>query len=100
RDAGHILLEGTPTSLDTKAIAAALEAEVPGVVDVHHVHVWSITERRRMATLHACIATGADGPRTVRAIKAMLTRQFRIEHATVEIERGTCSDGAHEHGDG
>lgn len=100
RDSGHILLEGTPTRLDTKAIGAAIAEAVPGVIDIHHVHVWSITEKRRMATLHACIAEDADGPRTVRAIKALLTRQFRIEHATVEIERGKCSDGAHGHDHG
>ncbi len=99
RDSGHILLEGTPTSLDTKAVGQAIVEAVPGVIEIHHVHVWSITEKRRMATLHACIAEDTDGPRTVRAIKALLKRQFRIEHATVEIERGTCSDGGkcHDH---
>ena len=54
-DAGHILLEGAPQELDTRAIGPDLIANVPGVDSVHHVHVWSITQERRMVTLHACV---------------------------------------------
>lgn len=92
RDSGHILLEAAPTAVPIAAIAPALMAAVPAVEDVHHVHAWSITERRRMVTLHARIRPGADGPEAVRRIKAELTRAFRVEHATVEVETGPCAD--------
>ncbi len=91
-DAGHILLEGAPGELDTRAIPPDLVANVAGVEGVHHVHVWSITQSRRMATLHACIGETEDSDRIVRDIKARLKEHFGLDHATVEIERGECAD--------
>ena len=91
-DAGQILLEGAPGELDTRTIGPDLIANVAGVEGVHHVHVWSITQSRRMVTLHACIAEGARSDRIVRDIKARLKERFGLDHATVEIERGECAD--------
>ena len=91
-DAGHILLEGAPEELDTRAIGPDLIANVKGVEEVHHVHVWSITQSRRMVTLHALICDTEDSDRAVRGIKARLKERFGLDHATVEIERGACAD--------
>jgi cobalt-zinc-cadmium efflux system protein len=93
-DAGHILLEGAPEEIDTRAIGPDLIANVKGVEEVHHVHVWSITQSRRMVTLHACVGATEDQDRMVRSIKARLKDRFGLDHATVEIERGTCADAA------
>ena len=90
--AGHILLEGAPEELDTRAIGPDLVANVKGVQEVHHLHVWSITQARRMVTLHACIAEKQDSDRAVRDIKARLKERFGLDHATVEIERDVCAD--------
>jgi cobalt-zinc-cadmium efflux system protein len=92
RDSGRILLEGAPAGLDSSAIGPALIASVPNVRDVHHVHVWSITEKMRAVTLHACMADGADAQGATRAIKKVLAEKFGLNHATVEIEYGECSD--------
>jgi cobalt-zinc-cadmium efflux system protein len=91
-DAGHILLEGAPEELDTRAIGPDLIANVKGVEGVHHVHVWSITQSRRMVTLHACIGDRSDSDQLVKDIKARLKDAFGLDHATVEIERGECAD--------
>lgn len=93
-DAGHILLEGAPEEIDTRAIGPDIIANVKGVEEVHHVHVWSITQSRRMVTLHACVGATEDQDRMVRNIKARLKERFGLDHATVEIERGTCADAA------
>ena len=93
RDAGHILLEAAPVALDSSAIAPALVEKVAAVKEVHHVHVWSITEKMRAVTLHACVEDGADAPAAIRDIKAVLAARFDLNHATVEIEYGECSDG-------
>ena len=90
--AGHILLEGAPEELDTRAIGPDLIANVKGVEDVHHVHVWSITQSRRMVTLHASICETEDSDRVVRDIKERLKERFGLNHATIEIERGACAD--------
>jgi cobalt-zinc-cadmium efflux system protein len=91
-DSGHILLEGAPPELDTRAIGPDLIANVKGVEEVHHVHVWSITQSRRMVTLHALICGTEDSDRMVRNIKARLKERFGLDHATIEIERGACAD--------
>jgi len=88
----HILLEGAPKELDTRDIAPDLVANVPGVDAVHHVHVWSITQSRRMVTLHAVIGEAQDIDAVVQGIKARLKTAFNLDHATVEIERGACAD--------
>jgi cobalt-zinc-cadmium efflux system protein len=90
RDAGSILLEAAPASLNTEEIGPAIIAEVPAVTEVHHVHLWSITEKRRMATLHACLHPESDPVAGIRAIKAVLATRFGIGHATVEIGYGSC----------
>ena len=94
RDAGHVLLEGAPTDIDVTDVAPHLVDAVAGVVEVHHVHAWSITPERKMATLHACLDDAADATVVTRAIKAEMRRRFAIGHATVEIERGLCADEA------
>ena len=91
----HVLLEGAPAHVDAAAIPADLAAQVPDVMEVHHVHAWSITPERPMVTLHARVREGADADAAVRAIKARLRTRFAIDHATVEIERGACADGDH-----
>ena len=89
---GHILLEGAPRELDTRDIGPDLIANVPGLEDVHHLHVWSITQERRMVTLHACACAGEDDDRLVKDIKQRLKTEFGLDHATVEIEHGECAD--------
>ncbi|HJR70427.1 MAG TPA: cation diffusion facilitator family transporter [Gammaproteobacteria bacterium] len=91
-DSGHILLEGSPPDVDSRALCDKLKAELPFVLDVHHVHAWSISQERPMVTLHASIATGTDSAHAVREIKRQLVQHFRITHATVEIEFDACGD--------
>ena len=93
-DAGHILLEGAPEELDTRAIGPDLIENVKGVEGVHHVHVWSITQSRRMVTLHALVCESEDSDQMVRNIKARLKERYGLDHATIEIERGVCADAA------
>jgi cobalt-zinc-cadmium efflux system protein len=93
---GHILLEGAPPELDTRHIGPDLVANVQGVLGVHHVHVWSITQERRMVTLHACVDKGLAGDRMVKAIKQRLHTRFGLDHATIEIEHGECADAGSE----
>lgn len=95
RESAHILLEAAPRDLDVREMSRDLAAAIPGVLDVHHVHAWSITQDRPMVTLHARIAEDAGPGETARisaAIKAHLRARYRIDHATVEIEQGQCAD--------
>jgi cobalt-zinc-cadmium efflux system protein len=97
KEAAHVLLEGVPQALDRDGIARDIEAKVPGVTEVHHMHVWSMDGSRNMATLHACLADGTDAFAAVTAIKGRLASAHGIGHATVEVEFGACADAEAEH---
>lgn len=91
-DAGHILLEGSPPGFDIRAVKEHICSTLPYVIDVHHVHAWSISQERPMVTLHASVEENMDSVRAVREIKHMLAEHFQITHATIEIEYDACGD--------
>lgn len=88
-DSGHILLEGVPEGLNPEKVIATLEAEIPAVTRIHHLHAWSITQERAMATLEAQVKPGSDHAATRNAIKSILEDRYSVGHTTVEIEENS-----------
>ena len=67
------------------AIAADLQANVPGVGNIHHVHIWSLTSEQPHVTLHArCADRNAD---VVGGINARLKAKYGIAHSTIQMIR-------------
>jgi len=89
KESGHILLEGTPAGIAVEDIKQDLVEHVPGLVRVHHVHAWSLTQSQPLLTLHAEITNGHDPLTAIELIKSRLIERFDIDHATVEIERAS-----------
>lgn len=87
KEAGHILMEGTPKGLDRRTISADMHEQFEQILHVDHIHAWSISQERPMITLEAIINEEADIEATARAIKTRLHDKFGVEHATVEIRR-------------
>ncbi|MCB1476277.1 MAG: cation transporter [Rhodobiaceae bacterium] len=98
KDAGHVLLEAAPFEIDRAAVPPAIVSEIGPVEDVHHVHLWMLTDRMTMATLHARIDRNADAGNAIAEIKTLMKTRFGIDHTTVEIEFGECADRAKGHG--
>lgn len=89
----HILLEGAPDNVDVEELRRDLVATASGVIDVHHVHVWSLSSGKSLATLHVQVAPGADSHAALRDTKARLADRFGIAHATVQVETAEhCPD--------
>jgi cobalt-zinc-cadmium efflux system protein len=86
RESADVLLQSVPPGFDVKHIEAELIGHVPGVVEVHHVHVWSMTGERPTITLHACVAPGAQGYGVPKLIHQRLRERLQVEHTTVQIE--------------
>jgi cobalt-zinc-cadmium efflux system protein len=86
RESADVLLQSVPPGFDVKHIEAELIGHVPGVVEVHHIHVWSMTGERPTITLHACVAPGAQGYGVPRLIHQRLRERLQVEHTTVQIE--------------
>lgn len=77
-----VLLQKVPSGICTDRIKEHLE-EIEGVVDIHHIHVWSLDGERGIATLHARVSDDAYD------IKAKIKNElahFGVAHSTVEIE--------------
>ncbi len=87
REAWHVLMEGAPRDLDVDALKEVIAAEVPGVIEVHHVHAWLLTPERPLITLHARIASEAVHEQVLGDIQRLLTDRFGIAHSTIQIER-------------
>ncbi len=88
-----VLLESTPDGVDAAAVATAIRA-VPGVDDVHDLHVWSLSSDLRALAAHVVVdgePTLADAQQFGVAVKAMLAEDWAIEHATLEFECATCA---------
>lgn len=98
REAAHLLLEGTPATLDRDAIAHDLVTSIDGLQEVHHMHVWSLDGSKNIATLHASLEKEANAYAAISAIKKRLADRHSIVHATVEPEFGQCADGNDDHG--
>ena len=92
RRSAHILLEGAPEGIDAERIGHAVKSEAQGVCEVHHVHVWQLAGGYHVATLHARLFEGSDPDRAIGSIREVLRTRFRIEHATVQLERADCPD--------
>lgn len=90
RQAGNVLMMGVPEGIDLGQVRAAL-AGLPGVADVHDLHVWSLASSRAAMTAHLVVDASAD-PRALRHLAAGLLRErFDIGHATLQVEgAGDC----------
>lgn len=91
REAGHVLLQGTPQTADPRDIARDL-ALLAGVRNVHHLHVWSLTGDAPVVTLHATVEASADRQAVLQRILDRLRERHAITHATVQIEDSPCRD--------
>lgn len=90
RRSAHILLEGVPDGMEVASVARGVEAEVPGVRDVHHVHVWQLAGGVRVATLHARLNGDTQPDAAILAVGRVLRRRFGIEHVTVQLDGVDC----------
>lgn len=85
RNSLDILMEATPPGIDIAQLRAHVVERVPGVDDVHHVHVWSITSGKVLATLELTLAVDGHAAVAVPATKRALQERFGIGHTTVEV---------------
>ena len=92
RQSAHILMEGAPPGLEPAQIKSDLLGNIDGLEDVHHVHTWSLNQERPLVTLHARIQEDADADALLKAINARLMEKFKVDHVTVQIEKGVCTD--------
>ena len=87
RDALVVLLDGIPSHIQPEKVRATLLA-LPGVVDVHHVHIWSLSTSQVALTAHLCRRDSGMGDLELlhRAKDALAA--IGVEHSTLQLEPG------------
>ena len=87
----NILLEGTPRGVSIPAIRLRLAA-MPGVLDVHDLHVWSLGSQTNAMACHVTIADipPSESGRILAEINSALRDEFRIHHTTIQFEDAEC----------
>ena len=92
-ESGEILLEAAPRDINIDLLRTKVES-IPGVREFHEIHVWSITSGRRALSAHVLLENVSvrDSQKTLAVVRDMLTRQFNIRHATLEVECDECEN--------
>jgi cobalt-zinc-cadmium efflux system protein len=90
RDSTAILLEATPRGVDAEALGQRL-AGVPGVVEVHDLHVWTITSGFPALSAHVLVRPGDDCHARRRELEHLLRDEFGIEHTTLQVDHAVES---------
>src|SRR5215813_2420852 len=85
RESVNILLEGTPSHIDIRAVVEAMHA-VAGVSDVHDLHVWTISSGKHALSAHVTIEANVTHRAALEALQAQLRSGFNIGHVTIQIE--------------
>jgi cobalt-zinc-cadmium efflux system protein len=89
-----ILMESTPSDLQTDAVVTSVKG-VPGVRDLHDLHIWSLGAQSRAMSAHLLI----DDQRVTQAqdilaeVREVLAHEFQIEHTTIQFESLVCRPG-------
>jgi len=90
----NILLEGLPKGMTLKDVASAV-LSVPGVQEVHDMHIWSLGSRMRALSCHVRIRDmNVSETETLRQqINSILEHMFRIDHTTIQFEPAPIKSG-------
>jgi len=85
REALNVLLQAAPAGLDVAGLRAEL-ATISGVVDVHDMHVWTLTSEMDVATAHLMVSAGTDTHAVLDQARHLLAERHGITHATLQVE--------------
>lgn len=85
RDSTSILLEAAPRGIETDAVGRRL-ASAPGVVEVHDLHIWTITSGFPALSAHVLVGRGEDCHARRRELEQVLASEFGIAHTTLQVD--------------
>jgi len=94
REAVGVLLEQSPIGIELAAVRETI-ATIPGVKDVHDMHIWTITSGMFAFSCHVSVASGlldAERDALLTAAKTLLHDRYGIDHSTIQIEGEAWSE--------
>jgi len=96
RESLTVLLEVVPGHIDTKEVEGAIKS-TPGVLDLHDLHIWTVTSGMVALSCHCQLEDGRESDRVLAELCDMLHDRFGIHHVTIqpEVTRLHGSDESH-----
>jgi cobalt-zinc-cadmium efflux system protein len=91
KEATGVLMEGAPAHIDVDEVHEAM-ADVPGVLEVHDLHVWTITSGMESLSAHVVVEDHRFDCTVLGEIRAKLHERFGIHHITVQMETETFEE--------
>lgn len=91
RDGLHLLLDGVPNNIDLRAVGKAL-AELDGILEVHDLHIWSLSAERTALSAHLVIDDLSHWQQHFSAAHELIHDQFNIDHCTFQPELQMATD--------
>jgi cobalt-zinc-cadmium efflux system protein len=90
----HILAEGMPEGMTATDVAQAMR-QVPGVLAVHDLHVWTVGPGYPALSAHVVLSDQAlqQAAGVMQALKEVLSGKFGIDHTTIQCECTDCGQG-------
>jgi cobalt-zinc-cadmium efflux system protein len=85
RDSGRVFLEAAPKGVDPNEIGRRM-CELPGVLEVHDLHVWEVTSEFPALAAHVIVGSDADCHRARLELAGLLEGEFGIQHTTLQVE--------------
>lgn len=92
RDSVHLSLDGVPSGVNSTAIMSYLAGQ-RGVTDVHDLHIWALSTTSVALTAHLVVPDRDQEDALLGSLTPFLKTRFRIDHATLQIERDRCDHG-------
>jgi cobalt-zinc-cadmium efflux system protein len=86
RSALRILFQHAPEGVDVRQMTVDL-TKLPGVSEVHDLHVWTLTSGMEVVSAHLTMVDGADQADVLVAAQGLLATSYHIEHATLQVEQ-------------
>jgi cobalt-zinc-cadmium efflux system protein len=91
RDSVRLALHAAPASVDPLNVRRYL-AGLPGVTEVHDLHIWGMSTSETALTAHLMMPGGHPGDDFLAEVIRQIEAEFHIGHATIQIETGTSSN--------
>ena len=85
RASARVLLEAAPRGIDPDDVGRTLAA-MPGIVEIHDLHVWEVTSGFVAVAAHVVVAPGDDCHARRRELQALLHERFGIRHTTLQVD--------------
>ncbi|MGE8351276.1 MAG: cation diffusion facilitator family transporter [Pseudomonas protegens] len=97
KESMNVLLQGVPDGIDIEQVEQGIR-EVPGVSDVHDLHIWALTSGKNVLSAHLVAQLqGRDEQEVLARVTELLQERFEIAHVTLQVEQAGFHQQVHEH---